>query len=147
MSQFRAFRTPPGQYLVEEFLAHIRQTGQPETFPGLHPGPIAKTEPFLLLRPFEIHRRKRPKGNLAPCPMCQPNKYLRGSLIYLPDLELLLLLVTAVRIKIILLPPPVNIESARCAMSNTTTFSRTFLLSQHSFLSFYKSVPLPVRPR
>ena len=87
MAQFRAFRTPPGQYLVEEFLAHIRQSGQSETFPGLHPGPIAKTEPFLLLRPFEIDRRKRPEGDLAPCPMCQPNKYLRGSLIYLPDLK------------------------------------------------------------
>jgi hypothetical protein len=83
----RVFRTPPGNYLIEEFLAHIRRTGQPETFPGLHRGPIAKTEPFLLLKKFEVDRRKRPGGDLAPCPMCQPNKYLRGSLIFLPDLR------------------------------------------------------------
>ncbi|HEY3909815.1 MAG TPA: hypothetical protein VGM07_07985 [Stellaceae bacterium] len=83
----RVFRTPPGNYLIEEFLAHIRSTGQPETFPGLHRGPIAKTEPFSLLKRFEIDRRKRPDGDLAPCPMCQPNKYLRGSLVYLSDLR------------------------------------------------------------
>jgi hypothetical protein len=85
--QFRVFGTAPGGYLIEAFLAHIRHTGQPETFPGLHPGPIAKSETFSLLKPFEIDRRKRRDGNLAPCPMCQPNKYLRGSLIYLPDLK------------------------------------------------------------
>ncbi len=74
-------------YLIEEFLGHIRHTGQPETFPGLHHGPIAKTESFSLLRRFDIDRSKRPDGDLAPCPMCQPNKYLRGSLIYLPNLR------------------------------------------------------------
>jgi hypothetical protein len=82
----RVFRTRPGQYLIDEFIAHIRETAQPETFPGLHPGPIAKTEPFLTLKPFHIDRKKRSARDKAPCPMCQPNKYLSGNLIYIPRL-------------------------------------------------------------
>lgn len=86
-ASYRIFKTPPGQYLIDNFLKHVRETGRPETFPGLHHGPIVQTEAFILLKPFEIDRKKRSDGNLAPCPMCQPNKYLRGSLIYLPDLQ------------------------------------------------------------
>jgi hypothetical protein len=83
----KVFRTRPGQDFIDEFLAHVRETGRPETFPGLHPGPIANTEPFFTLKPFSIDRKKRPPRNKAPCPMCQPNKYLNGSLSYFPQLE------------------------------------------------------------
>jgi hypothetical protein len=112
----RLFKDPPGQYFVQDFLAHVKKTGLPETFPGLHPGSIAKTERFLLLTRFEIDRRRRPAGNLAPCPMCQPNKYLRGSLIYIyPISKLLPLLATAAPTKGTLLTRFVNIKIALLA--------------------------------
>lgn len=85
---FRLFKDMPGDYLAEEFLAHIRTTGAPESFPGIHPGPLAKTEPFRKLAAFSIDRMKRPDGDMAYCPMCyQPNKYLEGALVYLTDLK------------------------------------------------------------
>lgn len=84
----RLFKDRPGKYLVEDFLAHVRTTGQPETFPGIHPGPLDKTEPFLKLAPFGVPRPKRPRGDMVPCPMChQANKYLSGALVYLPRLQ------------------------------------------------------------
>ena len=82
----RLFKTRPGQDLIDQFLAHLRETPQPETFPGLYCGAIEKTEPFLILKPFDIDRKKRPARDKAPCPMCQPNKYLSGTLIYTPRL-------------------------------------------------------------
>jgi hypothetical protein len=83
---FRIFKTRPGQDLINKFMAHIRETGQPETFPGLYCATIAKTEPFLILKRFDIDRKKRPARDKAACPMCQPNKYLSGTLIYIPRL-------------------------------------------------------------
>jgi hypothetical protein len=85
---FRPFKDMPVDYLAEEFLAHIRTTGAPESFPGIHPGPLAKTEPLRKLAAFSIDRMKRPDGDMAYCPMChQPNKYLEGALVYLTDLK------------------------------------------------------------
>lgn len=85
---FRLFKDMPGDYLAEEFIAHIRTTGAPESFPGIHPGPLAKTEPFRKLAAFSIERMKRPDDDMAYCPMChQPNKYLEGALVYLTDLK------------------------------------------------------------
>lgn len=84
----RLFKDMPGDYLADEFIAHIRTTGAPESFPGIHPGPLAKTEPFRKLAEFSIDRMKRPDGDMAYCPMChQPNKYLEGALVYLIDLK------------------------------------------------------------
>jgi hypothetical protein len=85
--RFQVFRGIPGRDFIEAFKAHVRETGQPETFEGLHPGPLAKTEPFEKLTPFDLDGRKRPEGDLAPCPMCQPNKYLHGVLAYFPRLQ------------------------------------------------------------
>jgi hypothetical protein len=50
----RLFKTRPGQDLIDQFLAHLRETAQPETFPGVYCGAIEKTEPFLILKPFDI---------------------------------------------------------------------------------------------
>lgn len=84
------FREIPARksYFVEEFLAHVKRTGQPETFHGLHLGPLDKNEPFRKIAPIEIEGRRRPDGARAPCPMCHhPNKFLKGWLVYLPNLQ------------------------------------------------------------
>ena len=82
--RFRTYKDMPGSYLREAFIAHIRATGTPESFPGIHPGPIDKAEPFCKLTDFSIDRGRRPGGDMAFCPMChQLNKILQGSLIYL----------------------------------------------------------------
>lgn len=86
---YRHFPSLPW-HLREEFLTHVRTTSQPETFPGLHPGPLDKDEPFQIVAPFVIKATNRPEGDRAPCPMCHhPNKYLHGRLVYLPRLEAL----------------------------------------------------------
>lgn len=84
----RLFKDMPGQYLIDEFLAHVRSTAEPESFAGIHPGPLDKTEPFRKLAPFSVDRRKRADGQMAYCPMChQPNKFLEGAFVYLPRLQ------------------------------------------------------------
>lgn len=85
--QFRRFPTQPW-HLKADFLAHVRNTGEPETFPGIHPGPLSKSEPFQIIVPFDVDATKRPNGDWAPCPMCRhPNKYLSGRFVYLPRLQ------------------------------------------------------------
>src|ERR1700730_17794186 len=84
------FREIPARkaYFVEEFLAHVKRTGQPETFHGLHLGPPYNNEPCRKIAPIEIEGRRRPDGARAPCPMCHhPNKFLKGWLVYLPNLQ------------------------------------------------------------
>ena len=86
--RFQLFKDMPGDYLAEEFLAHISTTGVPESFRGIHPGPLDKTEPFRKLATFSIDRLKRPDGDMAYCPMChQPNKYLEGAFVYLTEMK------------------------------------------------------------
>lgn len=86
--RFQLFKDMPGDYLAEEFLAHISTTGVPESFRGIHPGLLDKTEPFRKLAAFSIDRMKRPDGDMAYCPMChQPNKYLEGAFVYLTNLK------------------------------------------------------------
>lgn len=66
----------------------MRESGEPETFAGIHPGPLDKAEPFLKLKSFIVSRPKRRDGQLAPCPMChKPNKFLEGDLVYLTRLQ------------------------------------------------------------
>ena len=85
---FRLFRSMPGDHVCEEFLAHVATTGEPESFPGIHPGPLDKAEPFRKLATFAIERQKRSGRDMAYCPMChQPNKYIEGSFVYLTRLE------------------------------------------------------------
>jgi len=81
------FRDRPGRSLEEEFRAHVRETFRPETFPGLHPGPIPKDTPFFKLAPVDIDKGKRAPGDYVPCPMCQPNKFLSGFLVWFPSLQ------------------------------------------------------------
>lgn len=67
---------------------HVRTTGRPETFCGLFVSKISKDEPFTKLAQFEIQQSKRRDGTMADCPMCRPNKYLHGQLVYFPNLQI-----------------------------------------------------------
>ena len=83
----KAFSELPAQSERDAFLEHVRATGAPESFPGLHPGPIAKTEQFMIVVPFDVDPKKRQSGDMAPCPMCRPNKFLSGKLVWFPRLR------------------------------------------------------------
>lgn len=85
---FKIYPTEPLPVLFRELEAHVAATGQPETFPGVHPGPLSKDEPFTQLGKVELDPRKRPDTDYAPCPMCHsPNKFRTGWFVYLPNLK------------------------------------------------------------
>ena len=60
----------------------IVKTGQPELCDELFRGRLPNDVEYRILKRVDIDRRKRPKGDLAPCPMCTSNRFLRGSLVY-----------------------------------------------------------------
>lgn len=73
----------------DEIMEAIGNHGAPEQVEALHHGPISKDEPFLIVRDVSIPRGRRSDGRLAPCPMCQPNKFLEGRLVWFSQLEAL----------------------------------------------------------
>ena len=86
-SSYRTYNNEP-RHLEQPFREHVRATGQPETFPGVHMGQVAKTEFFTILTEFTVEPTKRPDGKRAPCPMCQhEDHYLKGALVYFPRLK------------------------------------------------------------
>lgn len=85
--KYQRYSSRPTLLLNDAFNKHVHSTAQPETFPGLHPGPISSKEPFVKLFEFEIAAQRRPDGQRVPCPMCQPNKFLKGWLIWLSNLQ------------------------------------------------------------
>ncbi len=66
---------------------HVRRTGSPETFDALFQGTISKTDKFEILCDIDVDRKRRGDGSLAPCPMCVPNKFLRGRLCWFYELQ------------------------------------------------------------
>ncbi|MDB5724292.1 MAG: hypothetical protein JWQ16_1046 [Novosphingobium sp.] len=86
---FERLAWPVPRDLVERICAHIAATGEPEGLAELHGGPISKDEPFLIVRDVSIARGRRADGGMAPCPMCQPNKFLDGRLVWFTQLEAL----------------------------------------------------------
>src|SRR4051812_9426174 len=82
LQRHRVFASRPDRAFIDAVRAHVATTGQPETFVDLHLGPIRKDEPFHKLAQIEIPRLRRPAGDMAPCPMCQPNKFLDGWLVH-----------------------------------------------------------------
>jgi len=86
----RRFVEPPlsSDGFVAGLVEHLRRTGQPETFPGLYYGPIARDAPFAIVRKITIDRSKRPDGDLAPCPRCgREDKFIEGALAHFPSLQ------------------------------------------------------------
>lgn len=78
----RIFAHRPAPLFIDAVRAHISRTGQPETFPDLHQGPIRRDEPFHRLARIKVAQEKRPNSDMAPCPMCHPDKFLDGWLVY-----------------------------------------------------------------
>lgn len=73
-------KTRPSDSWIENFLEHVRQTGQPETFRGLDwTFPPAWSPPHIL-KNFDVSREKRPERDMAPCAICSPahSKCLNG---------------------------------------------------------------------
>lgn len=85
---FEVFEARPAPNHIERIRAHVAATGMPETFPGLHPGPIDKDESFHILGPISVPRYKRPDGKKAPCPRCHcPDKFFEGQLVWFWELR------------------------------------------------------------
>jgi hypothetical protein len=84
----RVFRSEPTQSFIDEVLDTIRETGQPEICDGLFHGKVPSDVPYKILRRIDIDRKKRPQRDMAPCPMCTSNRFLGGSLIYVPSLQI-----------------------------------------------------------
>ncbi|BCH19939.1 hypothetical protein [Mesorhizobium sp. L-2-11] len=71
-------------HLRDQFIEHVKQSYQPETFPGLYWGRVNKNEPFEIIHTFAVDRKKRPEGDYIPCPMCQRReKFLEGSFVFI----------------------------------------------------------------
>lgn len=79
---FRRFSTRPSGIFVDEVVQHINETGQPETHPALYRNRLSRDVRYTILRKVHIPKGKRPAGDLAPCPMCTPNRFLEGVIAY-----------------------------------------------------------------
>jgi hypothetical protein len=82
------FSNRPSNELIEAFLQHVRETGEPECFPSITTSKPAPNSRPVFLRQFSIERKRRRDGDMAPCPICSPAspKYLHdGYLAWYPD--------------------------------------------------------------
>ncbi|MBZ9763378.1 hypothetical protein LB553_21190 [Mesorhizobium sp. CA8] len=71
-------------HLREPFRAFVRESYEPEYFPGLYWGRLHKHEPFEVIEEFAVDRKKRQNGDYIPCPMCaHKEKFLEGALVYI----------------------------------------------------------------
>lgn len=85
---YRRFATSPSGIFIKEVVEHIRATGRPETFKGLYHGKIPKDAKYSILWKIQIDGKKRLGGDMAPCPMCTPNRFLDGVLAWFPNLQI-----------------------------------------------------------
>ena len=76
----------PSGLVIERFLQHVRETGQPETFPSIDTSKPPRDADMVFLKRFPINRARRPDLDMVPCPICSPNspKYLDGILAWYP---------------------------------------------------------------
>jgi len=112
---------PSGQY-IDEVLLHLKETAQPETLPSLFRNQIPKDEEFRIMKKdIELDGKKRPEGDNAPCLMCQPNKSLNCSLIYLPKMQCCAVSAIVAPTKKMRPTPSANISRERHATTRTTT--------------------------
>lgn len=93
--RYRIFKTMPLPTFIEQVRARIREHGQPELIGELRQDPIHKDEYFEILAEIDIEQLRRPEGDLAPCPMCQPNKFLQRRLCWFPALQCCAIIDTA----------------------------------------------------
>lgn len=85
----RVFKDRPSVVYIDDFAQHIRDTGSPETYPGLYQNKISREAKFRRLRAFSIDRKKRHEMGKAFCPRCgQVDKFIHGTLAWFPDLQI-----------------------------------------------------------
>lgn len=85
---YRPFRDRPSGVFIQMVADRIKETGQPEIIAGLYRGKIDRAANFRILRRIHINRKKRPNGDMAPCPRCGcEDKFLEGVLAWFPDLQ------------------------------------------------------------
>jgi hypothetical protein len=84
---YRRFRTAPTGEFVKAVIEHIKATGQPETFDGLYRGRLPSEAKYRIIWRITIDQKKRPDADRAPCPMCTPNRFLSGCLVWLYELQ------------------------------------------------------------
>jgi hypothetical protein len=85
---WRPFKDRPTGIWIDETVARIKETAQPEGIESLFRNQIPKDAKFRTLKHLiAIDGKKRPEGDNAPCPMCTPNRFLTGSLVWFPDLQ------------------------------------------------------------
>lgn len=84
---YRHFKTKPLPAFSDQIRAHIKEHGQPELIPELYQDRIDRNEYFEIVCEIDIDPLRRAEADLAPCPMCQPNKFLHGRLCWFPRLE------------------------------------------------------------
>lgn len=69
----RLFPTPPGPEVVADFKRHVRETGQPETWPKISTDcPPVEGEVVMLDKDIGINVKLRPGQTMAPCAICLP---------------------------------------------------------------------------
>jgi len=83
----KIFPVKPLPAFAEQVRAQLKEHNQPELIRELRHEAIARTEEFDILCEVSIDPSKRPEQDFAPCPMCQPNKFIRGRLCYFPRLN------------------------------------------------------------
>ncbi|MCS3451536.1 MULTISPECIES: hypothetical protein [Bradyrhizobium] len=85
---WRTFKDRPSGVWIDETVARIKETAQPELIESLYRNQIPKDARFRVLRHLiTIDGTKRPEADHCPCPMCTPNRFLTGSLVWFPDLQ------------------------------------------------------------
>lgn len=85
---WRPFNDRPSGIWIDETVERIKETAQPELIESLYRNPIPKDARFRVLKHLiTVNGTKRPKGDNCPCPMCTPNRFLTGSLVWFPDLQ------------------------------------------------------------
>jgi hypothetical protein len=85
---WRPFKDRPTGIWIDETVQRIKQTAVPEDIESLFRNQIPKDAKFRTLKHLiTIDGKKRPKGDHAPCPMCTPNRFLTGSLVWFYDLQ------------------------------------------------------------
>ncbi len=85
---WRPFKERPSGLWIDETAARIKETAQPELIESLYRNRIPKDARFRVLRHLiTVNGTKRPEGDSCPCPMCTPNRFLTGSLVWFPELQ------------------------------------------------------------